>query len=209
MSRGRSGGQAVGALCWRGLLALLMALAAGCALTPPEPDRSYLLDASVGPRSTAPRSDRVLVVAEPQAVPGFDSQRIAYMRTPLALEYYTKSQWIDMPARMLVPLAVKALTNAGIFRAVVAEPTPVDGDLRLEIDSLRLQQEFLQRPSRVRFAFRASLVDVGSRRVLATRAFEVTEIAPSEDAYGGVQAANIAVERLLAELTEFMAQQVW
>ena len=203
----RSGRQAVWALWGSGWLTLLMAFAVGCALTPPEPDRSYLLDAGVGPRSAVHRSDRVLVVAEPQAAPGFDSQRIAYTRTPLALEYYTKSQWIDTPARMLAPLVVKALMNAGVFRAVVAEPTPVDGDLRLEIDSLRLQQEFLQRPSQVRFAFRASLVDVASRRVLATRAFEVTEIAPSEDTYGGVQAANIAAERLLAELADFMAQQ--
>ena len=205
----RIGGQAVWVLCWRCLLSLLMVLAAGCALTPPVPDKSYMLDAGVRPRSAAHRSDRVLVVAEPQAVPGFDSQRIAYTRTPLALEYYANSQWIDTPARMLAPLAVKALTNAGVFRAVVAEPTPVDGDFRLEIDSLRLLQEFLQRPSRVRFAFRASLVDVASRQVLATRVFEVTEIAPSEDAYGGVQAANIAAERLLTELTDFMAQQAW
>ena len=207
----RSGRQAVWALWGNGWVALLMVLAVGCALTPPEPDKSYLLDAGGGPSRSAVhhRSDRVLVVAEPQAMPGFDSPSIAYIRTPLALEYYTKSQWIDTPARMLAPLVVKALMNAGGFRAVVAEPTPVEGDLRLEIDSLWVQQEFLQQPSRVRFAFRASLVDVASNRVSATRAFEVMETAPSEDAYGGVQAANIAAERLLAELTDFMAQQAW
>jgi hypothetical protein len=50
---------------------------------------------------------------------------------------------------------------------------------------------------------RAKLIDIPTDHVLGTQLFEIVEPAPSEDAYGGVQAANKAVQRLLGELQEF------
>jgi cholesterol transport system auxiliary component len=38
---------------------------------------------------------------------------------------------------------------------------------------------------------------------VATRQFDITELADTEDAYGGVVAANRAVTRLLDELANF------
>jgi cholesterol transport system auxiliary component len=162
------------------------------------------LDTTATPRKAAHRSDRVLLIALPQVQPGFDTQRIAYTKVPLSLDYYTKSEWADTPARMLTPLIVHTLESTGGFRAVVAAPTPVPADLRLDIDIIRFQQEFLEQPSRLRITLRAQLIDVTSLRVLSTQLFEAVEIAPSENAYGGVQAANIALGRLLGELADFV-----
>ena len=47
-----------------------------------------------------------------------------------------------------------------------------------------------------------------ARRVVAWREFDASVSAPSEDAYGGVRAANRAVQDLLAELAAFSAQAV-
>jgi ABC-type uncharacterized transport system auxiliary subunit len=41
-------------------------------------------------------------------------------------------------------------------------------------------------------------------RVLASRLFEVTEPAPQEDAYGGVQAAAKAVANVLEQIARFV-----
>jgi cholesterol transport system auxiliary component len=54
---------------------------------------------------------------------------------------------------------------------------------------------------------RAQLVDLDTQRVLGSQLFEISEAAPSEDAYGGVQAANRAVARLLEELVAFCIGQ--
>ena len=54
---------------------------------------------------------------------------------------------------------------------------------------------------------RAQLVDLGTQRVVASRLFDIREAAPSEDAYGGVLAANRAVPRLLEELVAFCIGQ--
>ena len=52
---------------------------------------------------------------------------------------------------------------------------------------------------------RAVLVNTTSRRVLASREFEASVAASSDDPVGGVVAANQAVQRVLGELAAFCA----
>jgi cholesterol transport system auxiliary component len=166
--------------------------------------RTYLLDAQVALSPLGRPREHVLLVAEPRAEAGFDTPRIAYSREPAALEYYNDSSWVDTPTRMLSPLLVRALEASNAFRAVLTPPPLVPVDLRLDVNLIRLRQEFFQQPSRVRVTLRAKLIDVATSHVLSTQLFEAVEPAPSEDAAGGVQAANRAVARLLGEITAFV-----
>jgi cholesterol transport system auxiliary component len=84
-------------------------------------------------------------------------------------------------------------------------PTVVRGDYRLDTSELLLQQEFLQPPSRTRLQLRAQLLEMKEQRVLGVRSFEVLEPTSSDDAYGGVQAANRAVTHLLETLNDWVA----
>ena len=104
---------------------------------------------------------------------------------------------------MIGPLIARALEQTGAFGAVLQAPTTVAADLRLAAELVRLQQNFAAKPSTIELALHVQLVDVRGRRVLATRTFEATEVAPSEDAYGGVVAANRALGRVLAEVATF------
>jgi cholesterol transport system auxiliary component len=174
----------------------------------PGPDNIYVLDVTIEPRPQVRPADKVVLVNSPQAQSGFDTRRIAYTRTPLSLDYYTRSVWADNPARMLDSLIVRALEKSGAFRAVVSASTSVVADVRLDTTIVRLQHEFYQQPSQVRLTVRAKLLDLGTREVLATRLFEVIEPAPSEDARGGVQAANRAVGRMLEDLTDFVIANI-
>ena len=152
--------------------------------------------------STAP----TLIINPPHAAAGFDSSRIIYVREAHKLEYFAHSEWVDPPARMLAPLVVAAVENTGAFRAVVLAPTAAAGDLRLDTEIIRLQHEFRTQPSGVRFTLRAYLVDDKTRRVLAWREFDAAVPAASEDPYGGVVAANRAVQTVLENLSAFCAE---
>ena len=149
-----------------------------------------------------------LVINPPHAAAGFDSPRIIYVRETHQLEYFAHSEWIDPPARMLAPLLVAAVESTGAFRAVALTPSSAAGDLRLDTEIIRLQHEFGTRPSRVRFTLRAYLVDDKTRRVLAWREFDAAVPAASEDPYGGVVAANRAVQSVLENLAAFCAEAV-
>lgn len=187
----------------------LMALGACGTLRPaatPHP-AFYSLDGTRGAApAEAPAAAPTLIINPPHSAAGFDSPRIIYVRETHKLEYFAHSEWVDPPARMLAPLLVAAIEGTGAFRAVVLTPSAAAGDLRLDTEIVRLQHEFLTRPSRVRFTLRAHLVDDKTRRVLAWREFDAAVPAASEDPYGGVVAANRAVRTVLENLAVFCAE---
>lgn len=152
-----------------------------------------------------------LIVNPPHAASGFDSQRIIYVRKPHQLEYFAHSEWVDTPARMIVPLIVAAVEGSGAFRAVVLTPGAATGELRLDTEILRLQQDFGSQPSRVRFTLRAYLVENTTRQVLAQREFDATVAANVDDPRGGVEAASRAVHEVMESLALFCsnAARLW
>ena len=183
-------------------------LVAGCApfqQAPQESPSLHVLQPGA-PSTTALRRSAVVVeVNVPRATPGFDTPRIAYVERPYAIDYFSRSEWADTPARMLGPLLARTLEESGAFRAVVLAPTSVRADLRLDVELVRLQQDFTVKPSRADLALRVQLVDVTAQRVLATRVIEETEPAATQDAYGGVAAANVALRRALERTVAFAA----
>lgn len=201
--------------CRLAAAALSLTLICGCAAISPvlSPHPSFY--SLAGARNTAPPAQSepraavtapTLIVTPPHAAAGFDSQRIMYLRQAHQLEYFAHNEWIDTPARMLAPLIVAAVESSGAFRAVVQTPSPAAGEMRLDTEIVRLQHEFLSAPSQVRFTLRAYLVESATRRVIASREFEAAVPSASEDPYGGVVAANHAVQTVLADVAAFCAE---
>lgn len=192
------------------LLVLLgMLLLAGCSLplgsSPPQ--QAFLLETGTFTPLPARRATgKTLLVAVPEAAPGFDSNRIAYTREPLKLDYYNNSVWSDTPAKMLLPILVHAFETTGAFKAVISPPAPVLADLRIDVRVIRLQHELLTQPGQVRLTIRMEMVDIRKGQALGTQVFEAVEPVASEDAYGAARAANNAVRKVLADLLPFALQ---
>ena len=191
----------------RGLVMLaLSVLFGGCTALQPaavESPNLHVLDARPAAVTATEKRDLVLEVSATRAWPGFDTMQMAYVKRPHEIDYYANNRWADAPARMISPLLARALEQTGAFRAIVQPPTMAPPDLRLVSELIMLQQNFAALPSRVELVLRVQLLDVRAKRVLATRTFEATETAPSDDAYGGVVAANTALQRVLGEVTVF------
>ena len=185
-------------------------LLAGCTgLQAPhvESTHLYVLDARPAINTAQLKRDLVLAVSMPRARPGFDTPRMAYLRQPHELDYFAFNRWADMPSRMLGPLLAQAVEQTGSFRAIVQIPGVVPSDIRLDTELIRLQQDFRTQPSRIQLTLRAQLIDVVGKRVIAVKTFDETENAASDDAYGGVIAANRAVQRVLGQLADFCVNE--
>jgi len=167
----------------------------------------YVLEAQRPTKPAQIKHDIVLAVSEPQTRPGFDTPQMAYVQQPHELNYFVTSRWADSPARMLEPLLVQAMEQTGSFRAVVQRPGAVPADIRLDTELIRLQQDFVTRPSRVQLTLRAQLIDVRGQKVLAVKQFDESENAAKDNAYGGVTAANRAVQRMLDQLADFCVNE--
>jgi cholesterol transport system auxiliary component len=187
----------------------LMALGA-CSLLQPSATANptyYSIDGMPGKSAAVGQASApTLIVGPPHAAAGYDSQHIIYVRDTFRLEHFAHSEWIEPPSRMLAPLLVAAIEKTGAFRAVLLSPSNAVGNLRLDTEIIRLQHDFRTRPSSVRFTLRAILIDQSTRRVEAWREFDNSVPAASDDPYGGVVAANKAVQVTLESLAEFCGE---
>ena len=197
--------------------ALCLALVSGCGALVPKaapPPRLYVIqepgDSSNSPPLmaslvTAPYLAPMLIVHPTRAAPGFDSQHIIYVRVAHQLEHFAHADWVDTPAHMLMPLIVATLQRTGSFRAVGTTDSDLDGELRLDTEVIRLQQQFGDGPSQVRFTLRARLSDNLNHQVISWQEFDETSPSATEDPYGGVVAANQVVQRVMAQLASYCA----
>jgi cholesterol transport system auxiliary component len=166
------------------------------------------LDAAQREVQAADGNNPVVQLSPPQAEPGFETPRMVYVKRPYELEYFATNQWADTPAHMVAPLLAQSLSQSGVWRDVVLLPSLVPGDYRLDVYGFALQQEFLQQPSRLRVAAQVQLVDLKQSTIVGMQRFEAIEPAPSENAYGGVVAANRAVAVLLDQITVWLRECV-
>ncbi|HZD39378.1 MAG TPA: ABC-type transport auxiliary lipoprotein family protein [Terriglobales bacterium] len=171
--------------------------------------RTYFLNPEISwkkpPAFSQRLADSVLLITQPKTQPGFDTPRMAYLPRPHEVAYFAFNQWADTPARMLQRVLVKNLDKTDLWSAVLQTPGAAPAQYRLDSDNLVLEQQFFSRPSLVRLALRAQLIDVRKQTVLGTRNFEAIEIAPSDDPYGGVVAANLATAKLITELGQWLS----
>ena len=198
-------------LLWVSLMGML-ALGGCSALSPSKavPPQFYALQSLptplLPPAAIAPgHSLPTLIVNPPHAAPGFDSARIIYVQSANQLAYFAHNEWVEPPARMLGPLLVAAIENTHAFGAVVLMPASATGELRLNTELVRLQQNFQTTPSRVQVALRVHLIDERTRKVLQWQEFQADVASSSETPQGGVAAANIAVQKVLAEAAAFLS----
>jgi cholesterol transport system auxiliary component len=189
-------------------VALFFLVLTGCSsLRPPEVEsvRTYLLEAQFERTEQIKLIPLVLTVSPPRATPGYNTERMAFVRQPHLLEYFAKNRWAEAPAKMLGPLLVRALEQRTGFKSVTSADGMVKGDVRLDSEITLLQQEFTTSPSRLHLKMRVQLVEQESYRVLATQVFDAVEAAPADDPYGGVIAANRMLPRLLGQIADFAA----
>ncbi len=155
------------------------------------------------------QGNKMLLVSIPKAAPGFDTSALIYTNDGYEIKQHDDVQWVDTPARMLLPLLVHYLETSGKFKAVLSAATaPIACELRLDTEILRLQQEFFTEPSQVRLVLRAQLFDMTSRQVKATQVFEIIENAVSKDAEGSIFATNEAIGILLNKMVKFVVNQL-
>ena len=199
-------------------LIMTAVLLCGCSILTPSnvsPPRLYSFD-SPTPAATSPRPVTAnikirpitVVVGIPRAAPGFESRQMAYIRQAHQLEYFKQSEWIAAPATMLSPIIANALESSGQFKAVVQAPTSILAQFRVDVEVIRLQQEFFKLPSQVHFTLHAHVLDASTRQVIASHEFDAFVAATSEDPYGGVVATNTVIRNVTNELADFCVQAI-
>ena len=154
-----------------------------------------------------PRISTLLVTA-PEAAAGYQTQEMVYVKKPYQLESFAKNSWADPPAEMLYPLLVQSLQRSGYFHAVSSSLYPQEVDYRLDTQLLKIEQNFMQKPSLLILSVKTVLTRISDNKLIASRILTEQVPCPMNTPYGGVIAANKASTQLTANITQFVISSI-
>lgn len=144
--------------------------------------------------------DIEIVVEEPLTSGALATERIMIQPSPLQAEYLPGVRWGDTAPVMLQTLLVRSLLESRAFDSVGRQPVGSVGDYALLSELTDFQAETTADAEsavvRIRLVFR--LVRESDAKVVATRAFVVTEAAAGTDAKSLVAAFSRANAKLLS-----------
>lgn len=189
------------------LLAVIHLLLAGCSPVKPSITNQYTLSA-YSEKQYSRQSHVSILVNAPEAVAGYQTEQMLYMKKPYELSAFAHNGWIDPPADMLFPLLLQSLQRSGYFYAVASSASAEATDYHLDTQLIELKQNFLQKPSTLNFRAKVVLTRVKDNRVIASKVIALCIPCPADTPYGGVVAANLATQQFTAQVTAFVINKV-
>ena len=141
----------------------------------------------VTPKSTypanLPRPPGQLLVDVPLAPAGLDTGRIALSRSPVSIDYFADSEWIDRVPLMVQTALLDSFEKSEAITAIDRELAGLRADLILRTDIRHFEAVYDLRDGapEVWVAISTRLVNPAGRDVVATASFERREQAKGND----------------------------
>ncbi|TXI18676.1 MAG: hypothetical protein E6Q62_05985 [Nitrosomonas sp.] len=152
-----------------------------------------------------------LLVTDAAAPSWLDNTAIQYRllyHSPSQAYTYANSRWRAPPAIIMTQIIRdRIITNTGEQVVKNSSTAKTDYILHLELEEF-IQAFDTMNDSHVIIGLRASLIERGSRNVLAQKDFTLKKEAPDADAAGAVLAFSSAGNQLIGELIEWLAMQL-
>jgi cholesterol transport system auxiliary component len=167
----------------------------------------YVLNDAVPPAaapSQAPADRPVLRVLDTTAGSFYDSDQLIYSRSADTRGQYQFARWTERPGKRFADLMRDRIERQGVWQ-VSATGGYVRGDVLLDTELVEFYHDASSQPGQLRLVLRAELVSLKQRTLLARRVFEQQVPLTRYDAAGAAQAANLAVSRVLDDLTAWLA----
>jgi len=190
------------------LLALLGPLTACSVLPEPQQVSVYRLPSSPGQvRATGPHLERALRIATPKADRMLGSARIAVVPSGNRISSYEGARWSDDAPTLLRDRLIEAFREDGRIAAVSSDDNHLYADLELFGDLRAFQAEYAGGQPQVQVSLDVNLVHSTSRRILASRRFEVSQSAGDGRLDSVVAAFGTAGDQLSRQLVDWTLSQ--
>ncbi|MDX3904906.1 MAG: ABC-type transport auxiliary lipoprotein family protein [Pigmentiphaga sp.] len=193
-----------------GRLAALVALslAAACSVLPERnPVDIYRLPSALTPAPASASGRGTLRVSMPHATYRLESPRIAVIAEANRISTYAGARWADTPPAMMRDRLTEALRSGGGYVNVTTAESNVQAELDLDTELRAFHSEYRQGQPHAVIALQAQLVATATRRIVASRAFEVAEPADGTAVPVVVDAFGRAADALAREVADWAARQ--
>ncbi|WP_439886638.1 ABC-type transport auxiliary lipoprotein family protein [Pseudomonas sp. MBLB4123] len=189
---------------------LLAALLGACSLLPEsEPLTLYRLPASPLPNQAmgAPRVDWSLRVNTPHGNALLDSPRIAVLPAGARVSAYQGARWSDRATLLLRDRLLDGFRDDGRIALLSSDANRLRAELQLDSDLRAFHGEYRNGRPEAHILLEARLVQGRSRRILASRRFQVRQAAADASLAAMVSALGQATDRLTLELVQWTLER--
>ena len=187
-------------------VALLSGLSA-CSIWPQSEVLSvYRLPASRLPAQPV-SSDWSLRVNTPYSNQLLDSTRISVIPPGDQVSAYQGVRWSDRAPLLLRDRLVAAFLDDGRINAVSSDASRLHADLELGGDLRAFHSEYRDGRALARIQLEARLIEHGSLRILASRRFDISQVAHDTSVARVVEAFGQASDQLARELVDWTVHQ--
>ncbi|MCH9716999.1 MAG: hypothetical protein K0U52_07945, partial [Gammaproteobacteria bacterium] len=104
-------------LTYLGLFSLLL-LTTSCGPIKKPINHQYTLTLERHKAHSHARTHSTLLITKPEAMAGYRTEQMLYVKQPFAREPFAKNAWSNPPADMLYPLLVQRFQDSHAFRAI-------------------------------------------------------------------------------------------
>lgn len=150
----------------------------------------------------------VLKVAVPQASGVLDSNRIVIEVRPNELAAVSAARWTTNTPSLLRNHLVRSLRDDPRVATVVSDTSGAGSDITLTSELRAFQEVRTGESRKIKLYLQAQLIEQGSRRILATRDFDVTVPSAGKDLDDSVAAFGRAADSLAAEMADWAGSEL-
>ena len=136
-----------------------------------------------------------------------DSTRIAVLPPGDQISVYQGVRWSDRAPLLLRDRLIDAFLDDGRLKAVSSDSARLQADLELDGDLRAFNSEYQNGQPVTRILFEARLVQSGTRRILASHRFSVSQTANDTSVPAVVDAFGQASDQLAREVLEWTLEQ--
>jgi cholesterol transport system auxiliary component len=148
-----------------------------------------------------------IAIMKPLASSPLNSQAMIY-RQGLVSGEFSYHQWQAPVPEMLQNQIIQALIKANLFHAVVPAQFYAESQYLLKTELMDFEQIFAPGGSYFLVKINVSLLAAKNNQIIAQKLFQVSQPAAAQGPEAGVIAANLATERFLNQLINFLANNL-
>lgn len=190
---------------------LSIALLSGCSLpfNFSSPPRSYfkLSSTLLYDKNYTTRDERVGI--RDISSEGFvDSHKVLFTEADGEVGYYQYANWVDTPARALTDGLLLSLDRSKLFKFVSRTTSGAIFDYQINGELIDFTHKTAPNELSVHIVFRAEIVDLRSRQVIATKLFELVEPVAQSNVNGAVFSFNLGSQKLISQIISWIDQSL-
>lgn len=151
-----------------------------------------------------------VIVEEPSAARGIDSDRIALRPQPIEIKYFAGSRWSARAPKMVQTLLVESFENTGKIVAIGRQSIGLRSDFVIKSELREFQAEYYNEAENpdIHVRLNLKLIKMPEARIVASQTFERTELASGKDVPAIIKSFDETLGKVLRRSVEWSLREV-